>query len=55
MVVNTAVWLGAYEIELRPSGTPLRLEVEKNYFGCGTMPPKGKIGARIRRRRREVG
>jgi hypothetical protein len=35
MVVSTAVWLGAYEIELKPSGTSPRLEVDKSYFGFG--------------------
>jgi cytochrome P450 len=61
MLVSTAVWLSAYDIELKASpgapprggGAPSRghkFEVNKNYFGFGTMPPKGKIAARIRRR-----
>lgn len=49
MLVSTAVWLGAYEIELVPGQ---KFVVDKDYFGFGTMPPKGKIAARIRRRRR---
>jgi hypothetical protein len=50
MLFSTAVWLGAYEIELKPGGAP-RFEVDKDYFGFGAMPPKGKIAGRIRRRR----
>jgi Cytochrome P450 len=47
MLVSAAVWLTAYEVELRPGE---KYEVDKDYYGFGTMPPKGKIAARIRRR-----
>jgi cytochrome P450 len=47
MLVSAAVWLAAYEVELRPGE---KYEADKDYYGFGTMPPKGKIAARIRRR-----
>jgi len=46
MLVSAAVRLAAYEVELRPGE---KYEVDKDYYGFGAMPPKGKIAARIRR------
>jgi hypothetical protein len=53
MISSLAIWLTAYDIELNPpsNGGKHKFEADKRYFGFGTMPPKGKIAARIRRRR----
>ncbi|KAI1382460.1 cytochrome P450 [Hypoxylon crocopeplum] len=47
IMLTTAVFLTAYEFDLDPSYIPT---VDMGHFGFGTMPPKGKIPCRIRRR-----
>jgi cytochrome P450 len=49
MISAAAIMLAAFEIELRTNQKP---EIDKSYFGFGTVPPKGKIPCRIRRRHR---
>jgi cytochrome P450 len=50
MISSTAIFLTAFDIELKvPQG--FRPEVDQSYFGFETMPPKGVIPARIRRRK----
>jgi cytochrome P450 len=51
MISGTAIMLAAFEIELMTRKKP---ENDKTYFGFGTLPPKGKITCRIRRRRRST-
>jgi cytochrome P450 len=49
MISAAAIMLAAFEIELKTKQKP---ENDKTYFGFGTLPPKGKIPCRIRRRQR---
>ena len=49
MISAAAIMLTALEIELKTNQKP---ENDKSYFGFGTLPPKGKIPCRIRRRQR---
>ncbi|KAH7320698.1 cytochrome P450 [Stachybotrys elegans] len=46
MIITTAVVLSLYDVELTGS-SPM---VDLNHFGFGTMPPKYKVAARMRRR-----
>jgi hypothetical protein len=46
----SAIFLTAFDIKLKvPEG--FRAEVDQSYSAFGTMPPKGVIPARIRRRK----
>jgi cytochrome P450 len=49
MISAAAIMLAAFEIELKMKQKP---ENDKTYFGFGTLPPRGKIPCRIRRRQR---
>jgi cytochrome P450 len=50
MISSAAIFLTAFDIQLKvPEG--FRPEVDQSYFAFGTMPPKGVIPARIRRRK----
>ncbi|KAI4859213.1 cytochrome P450 [Hypoxylon rubiginosum] len=50
IMLTTAAFLTAYEIDLNPDTIP---SVNMSHFGFGTMPPKGKLPCRIRRRPKE--
>lgn len=49
MISAAAIMISAFEIELKITKKP---ENDKGYFGFGTLPPKGRIPCRIRRRQR---
>lgn len=50
MISGAAIFLSAFDIQLRvPDG--FKSEVDRSYFAFGTMPPKGVIPAKIRRRK----
>ena len=49
IICTAAIMLAAFEIELKIKKKP---QLDKNYFGFGTLPPKGEIPCRIRRRQR---
>ncbi|XXH04103.1 Low molecular weight phosphotyrosine protein phosphatase [Hypoxylon texense] len=51
IMLTTAAFLTAYEIDLNPDTIP---SVNMSHFGFGTMPPKGKLPCRIRRRPKDV-
>jgi cytochrome P450 len=48
MISASAILLSAYDMELTEPWK--RIGVNKSYYGFGTMPPKDKIGVRIRRK-----
>lgn len=51
MIITTAVLLSAYDIELVEEKGKKPPQVDRRYFGHGTMPPDRKIPFRIRRRK----
>lgn len=55
MITAAAMWLSAYDMQLIPPAgkklSDVKFEVDNRYFGFGTLPPKGKIACRIRRRK----
>jgi cytochrome P450 len=50
MIVTTAIFLTAFDIELLTEGTSVKHDL--SYFMFGVMHPEGKVPARIRRRGR---
>ncbi|KAF5023410.1 hypothetical protein F66182_4510 [Fusarium sp. NRRL 66182] len=51
LMVGVAVALRAYEIELVDPEAASKIRPNMDYFPFGSIPPKGKIAARIRRRK----
>jgi cytochrome P450 len=47
ILLTSAIFLSTFEIELINDNLP---EPDKGIYGFGTMPPKGKVPCRIRRR-----
>ncbi|KAM0321290.1 hypothetical protein ACHAPQ_009513 [Fusarium lateritium] len=51
LMAGVAVALRAYEIELVDPAAASKIGPNMDYFPFGTIPPKGKVAARIRRRK----